>query len=307
MLIIGDSIGNIESLSLNFKNKKKKVLIENLFSINGFPINQLKCTKTGLIFFGSTNGTLGLYDSKKEQVIRNKEIGDTELITYHTFKDEKIVAFYSNYMRIWKKKKNLYYFSKNKLICGKKFTHVLVNKSESFLLTTTFFGNQIFLWSILKDRLILGGKNELKEFIVSLKGNLNDLFTIGTHTGSIYVYSIYGHLIRTIKRDKLYKEAGKNDLQKSAAWFGENLLFSGKSSGRIELIDLRCDKKISYLTGHSCEVSNIDVSIDKNLSNPFLVASSDISGNLKIWDMRNRKELFFQKRFNSKVTSIGFL
>jgi len=46
MLIIGDSIGNIESLSLNFKNKKKKVFIENLFSINEFQKNKLKFKKT---------------------------------------------------------------------------------------------------------------------------------------------------------------------------------------------------------------------------------------------------------------------
>jgi len=305
MLIIGDSRGNIESLNLTFKTEKNFFFTKQLFSLNGFPVNQLYCKQPGLIFFGTTNGTVGLYNKKGSKVIRNKESGDTELNTYHVFKDGKILAFYTNYMRIWKKNNN-FYFSKNKLICGKKFTHVLVNKSENFLLTTSFYGNQIYLWSILRDKIILGGKNELKEFIVSLKGNLNDLFTIGTHTGSIYVYSIYGQLIRTIKKNRLQTEIGKSDLQKSAAWSGENLLFSGRSSGIIQLFDLRCEKRISYIRGHSCEVSNIDVSNNNNLPDSFLVASTDISGNLKIWDIRNKKEIFFKNKFNSEVISIGF-
>jgi hypothetical protein len=306
MLIIGNSLGRIDSLNLNTKTGKNKYDLENLISIDNFSINKIYCNRFNEIFFSSINGTLGFLNKKTKKLVKNKNLSDTELSTYHTFNNGTVVAFYTNYIRIWKKHRDKFFFCKKKLICHKKFNYVVVNKSENFFLTTSFFENQIYLWSLLEDKIVLGGKYDLKEFIVSLKGANRDIFTIGTHTGSIYIYSVNGELIRSIKKNSSDIKAGKPDLQKAVAWFDNNTFFSGKSSGKVEMFDLRCFKSNNSIKGHSCEVSHIDVSNNILDYNPFFLASSDILGNLKLWDIRNSKELYFQKKFNSKITSLSF-
>lgn len=306
MLIIGNNLGHIDSLNLNTKSGKNKFNLENLISINSFSINKIYCNRNSEIFFSTINGTLGFFNKKTNKLVKNKNLSDTELSTYHTFNNGAIVAFYTNYIRIWKKYNDVYFFSKKKLICHKKFNYVFVNKSENFFLSTSFFENQIYLWSLLEDKIVLGGKYDLKEFIVSLKGTNGDIFTIGTHTGSIYIYSIYGELVRSIKKNNSDIKVGKPDLQKTATWFDKTTFFSGKSSGKIEMFDLRCFKSTNSIKGHCCEVSHIDISQNKSSYNSFLLASSDILGNLKLWDIRNSKEIYFQKKFNSKITSLCF-
>ena len=305
MLITGDNQGNIKSLKFVMKNENCKFILKNLTEANGHRINQINSFKKNEIFFGSVDGMISVFDKKSNKSISNRNFSDTELNTYHVFENGNILAFYNNYMRTWKKKNDLYFFSKNKIIIGKNFKYVLANQSEKFILTASFFENQIYLWSIFENKLVLGGKNELKEFIVSLKGASEDLFTIGTHSGSVYIYSIYGELIRSIKKNYFSKNFKRPDLQKSAAWLGKNIIFSGKLSGRIEIVDLRCHKSASFLSGHSSEVSNISISSSTE-SFPFL-ASSDALGNLKIWDIRGKEEIFFQKKFTSKITSLSFL
>ena len=96
-------------------------------------------------------------------------------------------------------------------------------------------------------------------------------------------------------------------MQTSAAWQNENVLFSGKSSGKIEIFDLRCNKNILSIKGHSCEISNLDLSEKKICSIPFFLASSDTKGNLKLWDTRKINEVFSKTKYNSKITSLSFL
>jgi len=306
MLVIGNELGALDSLNLITQKKNYRFFFNNLIPMNGFPIRQINSNHIDGIFFGSSNGTLGLLNKNLKKIIKNKNVGDTDLTAFQIFKNGNIIAFYTNYIRIWEKYKNLYFFSRKKFICNKTFKYVFVSKSENFFLSTSFFENQIYLWSISGNRIILGGRNELKELIVSMKGMKDDIFTIGTHTGSIYIYSIKGELIRSIKKNSQKINPGKPELQKSVAWLDKNTLISGKSSGKIEIFDLRSSKSISYLVGHCCEVSNLDTSGDKPGSIPFLLASSDVSGQLKLWDIRNKKEIFFQKRFISKITSISF-
>lgn len=306
MFLIGNSLGELKTLSLNVKNEKKNFKFKSIISLNGYSIDQINSDKQGEIFFGSKLGILASFDKDRDKLITNKDVGDKKLYVYQTLHNGTVIAFYDNYMRIWGRVDNSYLFSMNKLICGKKFKYIFVDKTERFFLSASFFENRIYIWNLIGKKIVLGGKTELKEFIVCFKGTLGNMFSIGTHTGSIYIYSIYGEIIKIFKNKNSVIDFSKPDLQKAAVWGNRNILFSGKSSGKIELFDIRCNKSISRITGHSCEISNLAISGNSTRSNPFLLGSSDIKGNLKLWDVRNEKELFFQKSVDSKITSFCF-
>ena len=306
MLIFGNNFGELKSLDLNKKDKKVRIISEDLISIDPSPINRIKCDKSQQIFFGSSKGTIGMLNKKTREIIKTKNSNFEEMVTFHNFKHGSIIAFYSDYIRIWKKFKNLYFLTEKKLICKKKFSYILFDKKEKFFLSTSFFENEIFLWNILENKVSFAGKNELKELIVSFNGIQGEKFAIGTHTGSVYIYSIYGEMIMSLKKNST-KNSKKWDLQTSAAWQNENVLFSGKSSGKIEIFDLRCNKNILSIKGHSCEISNLDLSEKKICSIPFFLASSDTKGNLKLWDTRKINEVFSKTKYNSKITSLSFL
>lgn len=306
MLLTGNSSGELISFKLNMSNEKNNFTLKNLYSLKRFSIDQLSITKREEIFFGSKNGTFGILTKNKNRIVKNKDVGDRKLNAYHMLKNGNIIAFYDNYIRTWKRYKDFCFFSVNKLICEKQFDYTFMDKTERFFLSTSFFDNKIYVWNLVKNKLILSGKTELKEFIISLKGISENLFSIGTHTGSIYIYSIYGELIKSFKKKNSKINFLKPDLHKTAAWLNSNILFSGKLSGRIEIFDIRCDTNISSINGHSCEISNLEISTSNLYLSPFILASSDVSGNLKLWDIRNKKEVFFHKKFSSKITSFCF-
>ena len=309
MIIFGSNTGHLRSLDISFQEKNFNFVTEDLFlsyKNKNNPINQINSNQNNQIFFGTANGMIGVLDKSLKKLIKTKNLNDTQLNVFHNFKNGSILAFHSNYLRLWKNYKNTYYCSNNKLIFGKKFEYIAVDQSESFFLSSSFYANEIYLWSIVGNKIILGGKNELNEFITSFKGMNEDIFAVGTHTGSIYIYTIHGKLIRSMKKNYLNFKSGRPVIQKSVAWLNKNVLFSGKSNGKIEIIDLRLNKDLYQIKGHPFEISNLVCSDEKLKCNPFFVASSDISGGFKVWDIRNNTEIFSKKNFNFKITSLGF-
>ena len=306
MLILGNDVGELKSLDLYNQHKKVGVTLEDLASIDTSSINNLKCNKENKIFYGSSNGIIGLINKKTKKMIKNKNFNFEEMTTFHNFENGSVIAFYSDYIRLWKNFNGICFLPEKKLICKKKFKYVFVDKKEQFFLSASFYGNEIFLWNILDNKIFFVGKNELKELIVSFNGNRGEKFTIGTHTGSVYIYSIYGEMIRSLKKN-LDQKSEKSDVQTSAAWQEETVLFSGKSRGKIEIFDLRCNKNISNIKGHSCEILNLDISTKTTGFSSFFLASSDRKGMLKLWDTRKLNEVFFQKKYNTKITSLIFV
>ena len=93
MLVIGNELGALDSLNLFTQKKNYRFFFNNLIPINGFAIRQINSTHIDGIFFGSSNGTLGLLNKNLKKIIKNKNVGDTDLYAFHNFQNGNIIAF----------------------------------------------------------------------------------------------------------------------------------------------------------------------------------------------------------------------
>ena len=80
MLILGNDKGELTSLDLCNQKKELEVRLEDLTSLDTSPINKIKCEKENKIFYGSSNGTIGLINKKTKKMIKNKNLNFEEEI-----------------------------------------------------------------------------------------------------------------------------------------------------------------------------------------------------------------------------------
>jgi hypothetical protein len=74
MLIIGNELGALDSLNLITQKKNYRFFFNNLIPMNGFPIRQINSNHIDGIFFGSSNGTLGLFNKNLKKIIKTYSI-----------------------------------------------------------------------------------------------------------------------------------------------------------------------------------------------------------------------------------------
>mmetsp|Transcript_13611 Transcript_13611/g.27199 ORF Transcript_13611/g.27199 Transcript_13611/m.27199 type:complete len:316 (-) Transcript_13611:795-1742(-) len=261
--------------------------------------------KKNLLVASSIENDLKIFDINKNKIVAHLNFFPRSVHAFCLGINSDLLVSSDNAIFFWRKKGERKWVNTSQIIMKYQMEKIIFNNLTKTMITFSSAEKKFYIWSINDNGIRFSGKMNIINKIISIESSKkSDSFLWSSATGKIFYFSCQGIFISSFSESTVETGGVYPPITNCLKFYDKNAFFSGGTSKKLNLWDIRVKKKIEVFGGHSGTIVKIGAAEEDVSGYPFII-SSDIKGIMKVWDIRNKKEFLTFKLPYKKSFAFG--